>query len=88
MEARSGAVAQRRREVSSAGGVPGHGGQKSWSQVSSSLATVSRSEWFVDDEDLNTLLRDSGRSAGIVRAPGLVRVNPEAIDPWPERGAE
>lgn len=52
------------------------------------VATVTRPEWFVDDDGLNALLRAAGRRPGVVRAAGRVEVNPASVDPWPEAESE
>ena len=52
------------------------------------VATVRKREWFVDDDGLNDLLRESGRRTGIIRAGGRVAVNEAAVDPWPESDDE
>ena len=52
------------------------------------VATVTRAEWFVDDDGLQQLLTGSGRDAGLVRRGGHVQVSAAAIDPWPGRSDE
>lgn len=47
------------------------------------VANVVRPAWFVGDDELQVLLGDAARPAGIVRAGGRVFVAAAAIDPWP-----
>ena len=46
--------------------------------------TVVREEWFVDDYELQQLLRDAERPDGLVRVRGQVLVSSDAVDPFPE----
>lgn len=48
-----------------------------------SVATTARAEWFVDDHELQRLLRDDDRPSGLVRTRGEVLVSAAAIDPFP-----
>lgn len=50
------------------------------------VATVERSEWYVDDAGLQELLRADERDAGLVRIGERVLVSASAIDPWPSDG--
>lgn len=47
------------------------------------VATVVRPEWFVDDGQLQALLRAADRPDGLVRARGQVLVSAAAVDPFP-----
>ncbi len=46
------------------------------------VATQSRAAWFVDDSELQELLRTDGRADGLVRIDGRVHVHAAAIDPY------
>ncbi len=46
------------------------------------VATQSRAAWFVDDSELQALLRADGRTDGLVRFDGRVHVRASAIDPY------
>jgi hypothetical protein len=47
------------------------------------VATVVRGAWFVGDDDLQALLHDADRPAGLVRTGARVLVAAAAVDPWP-----
>ena len=47
------------------------------------VATVDRAEWYVDDAELQQLLRANDRDAGLLRIGDRVLVSKAAIDPWP-----
>ena len=51
------------------------------------VPTTVRAEWFVDDPELQQLLRDAGRPAGLVRIGERVQVDAAAVDPWPAASA-
>jgi len=65
--------------------------QPSWTMVADDpqvvarlrVATVVRPEWFVDDGQLQALLRAGDRPDGLVRARGQVLVSAAAVDPFP-----
>ncbi len=44
------------------------------------VATTPRSDWLVDDAELQALLGEAGRPRGLVRVGAVVAVAPEAID--------
>jgi hypothetical protein len=51
-----------------------------------SLAPVVRPQWFVDDGELQALLRADDRPAGVVRSGAHVVVAAAAVDSWPAVG--
>lgn len=46
------------------------------------VATQARADWFVDDSELQQLLRADGRADGLVRLDGRVLVRAAVIDPY------
>lgn len=47
------------------------------------VATVVRSAWFVDDDEMQALLLAAEKPAGLVRSGSRVFVSAAALDPWP-----
>jgi hypothetical protein len=50
------------------------------------VAPVVRPQWFVDDGELQALLRADDRPAGVVRSGAHVFVAAAAVDSWPAVG--
>lgn len=47
------------------------------------VVAVARASWFAGDAELQGLLREADKPAGLVRAGERVFVRADAIDPWP-----